>query len=108
MPAINYFFSMSRLTIETYSMIYLVGMEVEYSRGGVIIFSYLILIHQSDTFGGLYDNQVKPSQLDTSEFIDYRFDGPPIAAQLYLTNSAKRKKRKPPRSAIDAALGRLQ
>ena len=42
-------------------------MEVEYSGGGVLIFSYLILIHQRDTFGGLYDNQVEPKQLDTSE-----------------------------------------
>ena len=41
-------------------------MEVEYSGGGVLIFSYLILIHQRDTFGGLYDNQVEPKQLDTS------------------------------------------
>ena len=83
-------------------------MEVEYSGGGVIIFSYFILIHQLDTFGGLYDNQVEPRQLVTSEFIGCRFDGPPIAARLYLTNSAKRKRRKPPRSANDAALGRLQ
>ena len=59
-------------------------MEVEYSGGGaLIIFSYLILIHQRDTFGGLYDNQVEPKQLDTSEFIGCRFDGPPIAARLY-------------------------
>ena len=28
-------------------------MEVEYSGGGVLIFSYLILIHQFDNFGGL-------------------------------------------------------
>ena len=28
-------------------------MEVEYSGGGVLIFSYLILIHQLDNFGGL-------------------------------------------------------
>ena len=41
-------------------------MEVEYSGGGVLIFSYLILIHQCDTFGGLYDNQVEPSQLVTN------------------------------------------
>ena len=45
------------------------AMEVEYSGGGVLIFSYLILILQRDTFGGLYDNQVEPRQLDTSEFI---------------------------------------
>ena len=38
-------------------------MEVEYSGGGVLIFSYLILIHQRDTFGGLYDNQVEPTTL---------------------------------------------
>ena len=29
------------------------GMEVEYSGGGALIFSYLILIHQLDIFGGL-------------------------------------------------------
>ena len=84
------------------------SMEVEYSGGGVLIFSYFILIHQRDTLGGLYDNQVEPRPLDTSEFIGCRFDGPPIAARLYLTHSAKRKRRKPPRSATDAALGRLQ
>ena len=84
------------------------SMEVEYSGGGVLIFSYLILIHQHYTLGGLYDNQVEPRQLDTSEFIGCRFDGPPIAARLYLTNSAKRKRHKPPWSATDAALGRLQ
>ena len=81
-------------------------MEVEYSGGGVLNFSYLILIHQRDTFGGLYHNQVEPRLLDTSEFIGCRFDGPPAAARLYVTNSAKRKRRKPPRSATDA--GRLQ
>ena len=53
-------------------------MEVEYSGGGVLIFSHLILIHQRDTFGGLNDNQVEPRQLDTSEFIGCSFDGPPI------------------------------
>ena len=62
------------------------------------------LIHQFDNFGGLHE----PRQLDTSEFICCRFDGPPIAARVYLTNSAKRKRRKPPRSATDGALGRLQ
>ena len=56
-------------------------MEVEYSGGGVLIFSYHILIHQRDTFGGLYDNQVEPRQLVTSEFIGCRFDGPPIACK---------------------------
>ena len=70
-------------------------MVVEYSGGGVLISSYLI--HQLEHFGGLYDNQVEPRQLDTSEFIGCRFDGPPIAGRLYLTNSAKRK-----------VLGRLQ
>ena len=75
-------------------------MEVEYSEGGVLIFSYLILIHQLDDLGGLCDNF-------GSDFIGCRFDGPPIAARLYLTNSAKRKKRKPPRSATDGALGPL-
>ena len=82
-------------------------MEVEYYGGGVLIVSYLIPLHQRDTFGGLYDNQVEPRQLDTSEFIDCRFDGPPIAALLYLTKSAKRKRRKTPRSATDAALSRV-
>ena len=88
-------------------------MEVEYSGGGVLIFSYLILTHQLDHFGGLCDNF-------GSKFIGCRFDGVQtvlarsqvdrswIAARLYLTNSAKRKKRKPPRSATDGALGRTQ
>ena len=76
-------------------------MEVEYSGGGVLIFPYLTLIHQRDTFGGLYDSQVEPRQLVTSEFIGCRFDGSPIAARLYLTNSAKRKRHKPPRSATN-------
>ena len=56
-------------------------MEVEYCGGGVLIFSYLIIIHQRDTFGGLYDNQVEPRQLVTSEFIGCRFDDPPIACK---------------------------
>ena len=56
-------------------------MEVKYSGGGVLIFSYLILINQRDTFGGLHDNQVEPRQLDTSDFIGCRFDGPPIACK---------------------------
>ena len=56
-------------------------MEVEYSGGGVLIFSSLILIHQRDTFGVLYDNQVKPRHIDTSEFIGCRFDCPPIACK---------------------------
>ena len=38
-------------------------------------------MHQRDTFGGLYDNQVEPRQLDTSEFIGCHFDGPPIACK---------------------------
>ena len=29
------------------------AMEVEYSGGGVLIFSYIILIHEFDNFGGL-------------------------------------------------------
>ena len=45
-------------------------MEVEYSGGGVLIFSYLILIHQLDDLGGLCDNF-------GSELIGWRFDGPP-------------------------------
>ena len=76
-------------------------MEVEYSGGSVLIFSYLILIHQLDDFGSLCDNF-------GSEFIGCRFDGQPIAARLLLTNSAKRKRRKPPRRASCGALGRLQ
>ena len=83
-------------------------MEVEYSGGGVLIFSYHILIHQLDNFGGFARSQVESRHLDTSEFIGNLFDGPPIAARLYLTYSAKRKRRKPPRSANDGALGRLQ
>ena len=58
--------------------------SVEYSGGGILIFSYLILIHQCDTFGGLYDNQVEPRQLVTSEFNGCRFDGPPIARKRCL------------------------
>ena len=76
-------------------------MEEEYSGGGLLIFSYLILIHQLDDFGSFCDNF-------GSELIGCRFDGPPIAARLYLTNFSKRKRRKPPRSATDGALGRLQ
>ena len=49
-------------------------MEVEYSGGGVLIFSYLILIHQLDDFGSLCDNF-------GSELIGCRFDGPPIACK---------------------------
>ena len=75
-------------------------MEVEYSGGGVLIFSYLILKHQLDDLGGLCDNF-------RSDFIGCRLDGLPTAARLYLTNSAKRKKRKPPQSATNGALGRL-
>ena len=76
-------------------------MEVVYSGIGVLFFSYLILIHQLDDLGCLCD-------IFGSEFIGCRLDGPPIAARLYLTNSAKRKKRKPQRSATDGALERLQ
>ena len=32
------------------------AMEVEYSGGGALIFSYHILIHKPEHFGGLYDN----------------------------------------------------
>ena len=49
-------------------------MEVEYSGGGVLIFSYLILIHQFDDLGGLCDNF-------GSDFIVCRFDGLPIACK---------------------------
>ena len=49
-------------------------MEVEYSGGGVLIFSYLILIHQLDDLGGLCDNF-------GSDFIGCRFDGPPISCK---------------------------
>ena len=76
-------------------------MEVEYSGGGVLIFSYLILMHQLDDLGGLCGNF-------GNDFIGCCFDGTPIAARLYMTNSVKRKKRKLPRSATDGALGRLQ
>ena len=55
-------------------------MEVEYSGSGVLIFSYLSPILR-DIFGGLYDNQVEPRQLFTSEFIGCSFDGPPIACK---------------------------
>ena len=67
--------------INAFRQIFVIAMEVEYSGGGVLIFSYLILIHQLEHFGGLYDNQVEPRQLDTSEFIDCRFDGPPTPAR---------------------------
>ena len=60
-------------------------MEVEYSGGGVLIFSYLIL---RDTFGGLYDNQVEPRQLVTSKFIGCRFNGPPIVCKRDLRVSS--------------------
>ena len=49
-------------------------MEVEYSGGGVLIFSYLILIHQFDDLGGFCDNF-------GSELIGCRIDGPPIACK---------------------------
>ena len=45
-------------------------MKEEYSGGGVLIFSYLILIHQLDDLGGFCDNF-------DSVFIGCRFDGPP-------------------------------
>ena len=102
-------FRMFYMLIEYFRPVYMIWtMEVEYSGGGVLIFSYLILIHPCDTFGGFVRNQVEPRQLVTSELIGCRFDGPPIAVRLYLKNSAKRKRRKPPRSATDAALGSLQ
>ena len=49
--------SPSLSSVHSYST-YMIGltMEVEYSGGGVLIFSYLILMHERDTFGGLYDN----------------------------------------------------
>ena len=80
-------------------------MEVEYSEGDVLIFSYLILIHRLNSFGGL-----RVAEAAWYEWVHWLplFDGPPIAARLYMTNSAKRKRRKPPRSATDGALGRLQ
>ena len=43
-------------------------------KGGVLIFSYLILIHQLDDLGGLCDNF-------GSDFIGCRFVGPPIACK---------------------------
>ena len=42
---------------------YALGMEVEYSGGGVLIFSYLILIHQLDNFGGLRVAKLSRSSL---------------------------------------------
>ena len=65
-------------------LLYIEIMEVEYSGGGVLNFSYLILIYQLDDLEGLRDNF-------GSEFISCRFDGPPIAARLSLTNFDKRK-----------------
>ena len=62
----------------------------KYSGGGVLIFSYLILIHQFDNFGGL-----RWAEAAWYEWVHW-LPGPPIAARLYLTNSAKRKRRKPP------------
>ena len=44
-------------------------MEVEYSGGGVLIFSYLILINQLDNFGGL---RVASWAEAASEFIGCR------------------------------------
>ena len=80
------------------------SMEVEYSGGGVLIFSYLILIHQLDNFGGL-----RTAKLNRGSLIQVSsLAAAMIAARLYLTNSAKRKRRKPPRSATDGVLGRLQ
>ena len=63
---------------------------VEYFAGGVLISSYLILIHQLDNFGGL-----RWAEAAWYEWVHW-LPGPPIAARLYLTNSAKRKRRKPP------------
>ena len=55
-------------------------MEVEYSGGGVLIFSYLILIHNM-LICVFVRSKVEPSQLDTSEFIGCHFDGPPVACK---------------------------
>ena len=38
-------------------------MKVDYSGGGVLIFSYLILIHQLDNFGGLREAKLSRGSL---------------------------------------------
>ena len=75
------FQSCFQIHLRLFATVSLAIMVVEYSGGGVLIFSYLILIHQRYTFGGLYDNQVESRQLDTSEFIGCCFDGQPIACK---------------------------
>ena len=57
---LSYAFQIHTLTVQPS----ISSMEVEYSGGGVLIFSYVILIHQLEHIGGLYDNQVEPRQLD--------------------------------------------
>ena len=39
------------------------NMEIEYSGGGVLIFSYLIFIHQLDNFGGLREAKLSRGSL---------------------------------------------
>ena len=80
-------------------------MEIEYTGGCVLIFSYLFLLYINViTLGVCFELR----QLDTSDFIGCRFHGPPIAVRLYLTNSAKRKKRKPPRRPNARSVRALQ
>ena len=90
--------------------------KIVFKHGGRILWRRCINFLQSYSYtstwfislGFFARSQVEPRQIDTSEFIGCRFDGPPMAARLYLTNSAKRKRCKTPRSATDWALGRLQ
>ena len=70
----------------------LYGMEVEYSGGGVLILSYLILIHRLDTFGGL-----RVAEAAWYEWVHWL----PLWWPTW-------KRRKPPMSATDGALGRHQ
>ena len=46
---------------------------------------------------GFAGGKLSRGSLDIIKFIGSRSDGLPIAARLYLTKSAKRKRRKPPR-----------
>ena len=54
----------------------MIDMEVEYSGGGVLIFSYLILIHQLDNFGGL-----RVAKLSRGSLIRVSSLAPPLMAR---------------------------